>query len=77
MRLPFNVSAEILDVKEEYAVAGDVNSGGINLRSAGKEACKVLKLAIESFCPMHDVPSQVLVEAMEHSGEDVFEGVQT
>lgn len=47
--------------------------GGAGLSSASREECGELSSDIISLCMMFDVLCQVMVEAVEKSGDDIFE----
>lgn len=76
MSLPVTAPVMRVDVEVEDAVFEEVDAIDVELMTTGREAYEVLEWATKSACLVYDVPFLRLLEAVEQSNEDIFQGVQ-
>lgn len=77
MSLPPAASAPMKDVKDEYVVLATADGSDLELSSAARETHEVVEYAMMFLCFLYYVPFQGLLEALEQSGDDIFEGVHS
>lgn len=76
MSLHLTAPAVMVNVKGMDVVVEEVYGSGPELRSAVKESYKVLKQTMKPLCLVYDVPFEGLLDALEQSGGDIYEGMQ-